>query len=164
VLNDSGDLVFEGDLTPGAPSSGFGNMGVYLYSKGVNSVIARPGTAMPGGGNFVTASFFVSGEVHINNSREVAFAAQLDTDDDADGNPDTGLYVWSHGTLKLVARTGTVIPGLGTVQHLATATTGFPPPPVPTPSSGALNNDRGQILFCATLTDGRGVLLLANPN
>jgi hypothetical protein len=31
------------------------------------------------------------------------------------------------------------------------------------PNSGAINNDRGQVLFSATLTDGRGVLLLDTP-
>jgi hypothetical protein len=118
---------------------------------------------MPGGGKFVTASYFVVNEVHINNSGEVAFTALLDTDNDNDGNPDTGLFVWLHGSVKLVARTGTVIPGVGTIRHLATATTGFPPPPVLTPSSSAVNNDRGQVFFCATLTDGTGVLLIATP-
>jgi hypothetical protein len=163
VLNDSGDVVFQGDLSPGDPSAGFQELGVYLYSKGTTVSVARPGDSMPGGGHFVTASFFVASEVHVNNAREVAFAALLDTDDDADGNPDTGLYVWSRGLLQVVARTGTVIPGVGTIRHLATATTGFPPPPVLTPSSGALNNDRGQVFFCATLTDGKGILLVATP-
>jgi hypothetical protein len=164
VLNDSGDVVFQGDLSPGSPSAAFQELGVYLYSKGTTVAVARPGDSMPGGGHFVTASFFVAFEVHVNNAREVAFSALLDTDEDQDGNPDTGLYVWSHGVLQVVARTGTVIPGVGTIRHLATATTGFPPPPVLTPSSGALNNDRGQVFFCATLTDGRAVLLLATPD
>jgi hypothetical protein len=31
------------------------------------------------------------------------------------------------------------------------------------PNSGANNNDRGQVVFGATLSDGRGVLLLATP-
>ena len=39
-----------------------------------------------------------------------------------------------------------------------------PPPPVVTPNSGALNNDRGQVLFGARLTDGRSVLLLYTPS
>jgi hypothetical protein len=34
------------------------------------------------------------------------------------GLNDTGAYVWSHGTLHLVARTGTVIPGVGTISYL----------------------------------------------
>jgi len=163
VMNNSGDVAFQGNLTPGPPSGVFGTLGVYLHSKGVTTAVAVPGDSMPGGGKFVTASYFVVNEVHINNSGEVAFTALLDTDNDNDGNPDTGLFVWLHGSVKLVARTGTVIPGVGTIRHLATATTGFPPPPVLTPSSSAVNNDRGQVFFCATLTDGTGVLLIATP-
>jgi hypothetical protein len=73
------------------------------------------------------------------------------------------LYVWSHGSLHLVARTGTDIPGVGTVAHLVTNVPVLPPPTVFVPNSGAANNDRGQVLFSATLSDGRGVLLLATP-
>jgi hypothetical protein len=163
VLNDLGDLVFEGDLSPGNPSAVFQDLGVYLYSKGTTIAIARPGDSMPGGGHFVTASFIVAFQVHVNNEREVGFSALLDTDDNHDGSLDTGLYVWSHGALHVVARTGTVIPDVGTIRHLATFVTGFPPPPVNNPNSGAVNNDRGQVFFCATLTDGRGVLLIATP-
>jgi hypothetical protein len=39
----------------------------------------------------------------------------------------------------------------------------IPPAPIPTMTSGAINNDAGRVLFTATLTDGRGVLLLATP-
>ena len=35
-----------------------------------------------------------------------------------DGIDDTGVFVWSAGKLRLVVRTGTVIPGVGTVAHL----------------------------------------------
>jgi hypothetical protein len=163
VMNNSGDIAFQGDLSPAPPNANFQKLGVYLHMKGVTIPVALPGDRMPGGGHFVTASFFVVNEVHINNRGEVSFSALLDTDDDHDGNPDTGLYVSWNGSVKLVARTGTVIPGVGTIRHLATATTGFPPPPVLTPSSSAVNNDRGQVLFCATLTDGTAVLLLATP-
>lgn len=163
VLNDFGDVAFQGDLSPGNPTGAFEQLGVYLYSNGATTAVARPGDVMPGGGHFVTASFFVADEVHVNNGREVVFSALLDTDNDNDGNPDTGLFVWWNGSVQVVARTGIVIPGIGTVRHLATATIGFPQPPVLTPSSGALNNDSGQLLFGATLTDGTSVLLVATP-
>jgi hypothetical protein len=35
--------------------------------------------------------------------------------------------------------------------------------PVFIPNSGAHNNDRGQVVFGATLSNDRGVLLLATP-
>jgi hypothetical protein len=40
----------------------------------------------------------------------------------------------------------------------------FPPPASYVAESGAINNDRGQVLFGATLSDGQGVLLLATPH
>ena len=107
-------------------------------------------------------------QLHVNNRGEVVFNAVLSTDVDHDGTLDTGLFVWSHGSLRLVARTGTVIPGVGTVTQLVMGVTVVPPPINPPsslfPNSGAYNNDRGQILFGATLNDGRGVFLLATPS
>jgi hypothetical protein len=165
VLNDSGDIVFLGDLSPGPASPVFQDLGVYLHSGGTTIAVARPGDPMPGGGNFVTASFIVAENVHINNAGEVVFNAKLDTDANGDGFPDTGLYLWSHGSLRLVVRTGTVIPGVGTVSQLVwTAFISFPLTASYVPNSGAINNDRGQVLFGATLTDGRGVLLMATPH
>jgi hypothetical protein len=54
----------------------------------------------------------------FNDRGEVAFAATLDTDDDGDGILDTGVYVRSAGALQLIARTGTVVPGIGTIAHI----------------------------------------------
>jgi hypothetical protein len=65
----------------------------------------------------------------------------------------------------LVARTGTVLPGVGTVRSFVPPSGIIIPPPVAfVPNSGAVNNDRGQVLFSALLTDGRYVLLLATPH
>ena len=118
---------------------------------------------MPGGGTFVTASTITSQQVHINSVGEVAFNAALSTDVNRDGVADTGLFVWSNGSLRLVARTGTVLPGVGKVDGLVMGAIVVPPPPVLVPNSGAINNDRGQVLFGAKLSDGSGVLLLATP-
>jgi hypothetical protein len=60
VLNDSGAVVFQGDLSLGNPSAMFQELGVYLYSKGSTIAVARPGDPMPGGGHFVTASFITA--------------------------------------------------------------------------------------------------------
>jgi hypothetical protein len=112
-------------------------------------------------------------QIHVNNGGEVVFNAKLDIDDNEDGLPDTGLYLWSHGSLRLVARTGTVIPGVGTIAHLVMNVLVAIPSPTLVPNSGAHNNDRGQVVFGATLcdagatpcatSDGRGVLLVATP-
>ena len=159
-MNDRGDIAFCGDLTP-APGANE-SIGVFLYSGGQITAIARPGDPMPGGGMLVNASI-VGGNVHINNRGDVAFSGVVDTDVDGDGFDDTGLFLWSHGKVSLIARTGTVIPGVGTVDELASPQLVIPPAPIATTTSGAINNDRGQILFQATLTDGGGVLLLATP-
>jgi hypothetical protein len=77
------------------------------------------------------------------------FSALLDTGEE-------GLYVYSHGSLSLVAKTGTVIPGVGTIAALDFFNLGEP-------SSFARINNRGQVAFGATLVGGGGALLLATP-
>src|SRR5436309_8711317 len=99
------------------------------------------------------------GTHRLHNRGAVAFSAPLDTDVNGDGVPDTGLYVFSHGSLRLVARTGTAIHGLGTIAYLGLG----PARPSPPFAAGGPISDRGQLPFFATLTDGRGLFLLATP-
>jgi hypothetical protein len=163
VINDSGDIAFVGDITPCPPHTSpcpINNpLAVYFNSGHTTQAVALPGESMPGGGKFVTSGF----GTYVNNAGEVAFAAALDRN----GAVESGLYVWSHGSPpRLVARTGTVIPGIGTIGQVSTGTMIIPPPPPGTfyPAGGPINN-RGQILFGATLSDGKtGVLLLATPH
>lgn len=169
VMNNQGDIVFLGDLTEAPDANKI--IGVYLYSQGKIIRVAGPGDVMPGGGKFVTASALSGNQLHVNNSGEVVFTAGLDTTTNTGDIPDIGLYAWSRGKLRLVARPGTVIPGVGTIHNLSMAVITFP---VPTDlilsnviNSGAINNDRGQVVFGATLesvTQPRpGVMLLATP-
>jgi hypothetical protein len=116
MLNNHGDVVFLGDLTP--PPEARRRTGGYRHSNGVTLAVARRGNPMPGGGHFVTASNVIGWQISVNNPGDVAFNAVLDTDDNGDGVPDTGLFVWSHGVLRLVARSGTQIPDIGEVAHL----------------------------------------------
>jgi hypothetical protein len=117
---------------------------------------------MPGGGHLVTISQITGNQKHINNQGDVVFTATLDTN--TGGVPDTGLYLWSKGTLSLIARSGTVLPGVGTIESLTSpANVIIGPSPGFFATGGSINNDRGQILYSATLTDGRGVLLLYTP-
>jgi hypothetical protein len=153
VLNSRGDIVFVADL--GTDPQGFGPTGVFLFTRGRLQAVARPGDAMPGGGHLTTASSFIQ-NYSINNGGDIAFDAALDTQAVA-GVPDTGLYVRVGGTLRLVARTGTVIPGVGTIAGL------FNNPFVTFPSGGAIINNRGQVLFTVVLTDDSTALLLATP-
>ena len=111
----------------------------------------------------MTASLIHGAQIHVNNAGQVAFNAVLSTDLNGDGTLDTGLFAWSQGSVRLVARTGTVITGLGTVAGLVTGPNILPAPPVLPPNSSAINNDHGQVLFVATFSDGRNVLLVATP-
>jgi hypothetical protein len=160
IINNRGDVLFTGDLTP-APNANQ-VLGVFLYSGGTIIPIARPGDAVPGGGHIVTTSV-VGGQIHLNNRGDVVFNAALDTDLNGDGVPDTGLFQWSHGQLSLIARSGSVLPGVGTIDNLTFSVIVTPPPTILVPNSGADNNDQGQVLFGATLEDGRSVMILYTP-
>jgi hypothetical protein len=100
------------------------------------------------------------GDYFGNTTQDVyGGTGSLDTDVDGDGQDDTGLFQWSHGDLSLIAKTGTVIPGVGKV--FAIAATVITTPQLLFSSPGAAINDAGQVLFCATMTNDDGVLLLA---
>lgn len=159
VINNRGDVAFVGDLSE-PPHSGQVS-GIYLRTGRNTVALAIPGTPMPGGGNFVTTSALGAAQLHLNQRGEVVFNALLDQNNNGIG--DTGLYQWSNGSLSVVARSGTVIPGLGTIGGLISGVLTFPPANTVAPNSGAINNDNGKVLFSATLTDGTGVLLLATP-
>jgi hypothetical protein len=144
-INNRGEILFNGDLTepPGISQ----RIGVFLYSSGQIVPVARPGDAMPGGGNVVTAGGII-GNYTLNNRGEAGVNVTLDNDVDGDGKPDTGVYFRSRaGSLSVLARTGTVIPGVGTIVS----------------ATRAIISDRGHVAFTAQLTDGRTVLLLATP-
>jgi hypothetical protein len=158
-INDRGDVLFTGDLTPAPDANQV--LGVFLDLGGKIIPVARPGDAVPGGGHLVTASVR-TGNTHLNNEGDVVFTALLDTTHN--GIPDTGLFEWSHGNLSLIARSGTTLSGVGTVENLNFGGTAVQPLPLSfIPNSGVSNNDPGQVLFGATLEDGRGVLLLDTP-
>jgi hypothetical protein len=157
VLNNRGEILFAGDLTP-VPFARL-DIGLFLFSQNTVVPVVRPGDPLPGGGNLLTATP-AQGFYWLSDNGKVAFNATLDTDDDGDGIFDTGVYVWKRGEMRLIARSGTVVPEVGTIAHIQ------PPRGVGRRASlgGALVNNRGQVLFQATLTDGRGVLLVAEPN
>jgi hypothetical protein len=161
ILNNRGDLAFIGDLT--SPPDFGKTLAVFLRRGDQTASIARPGDTMPGGGRLVTASFNVI-DLGLNDRGEVAFSGILDTADTDDGFADSGVFVWSRGTTHLVVRSGTVLPGIGTIARV-----GFPAGPLVSntaPFSGAAINNAGQIMFQVTVTSGsqeRGILLLATP-
>ncbi|WXB00167.1 hypothetical protein LZC95_25550 [Pendulispora brunnea] len=147
-----GNVVFIGDLTP--PPEEFGAYtGVYLYMAALGSVfpIVRPGDALPGGGHLKSVHFDV-GSKYLSDWGQITIPAFLDTF--TNGVRDEGIYVWSLGTLHLVARTGTVIPGIGKIASFASAS-GY---------GNVAQNNLGQLSFRARLDDGRFIVLLASPH
>jgi len=120
---------------------------IFLWSDGKLIAIARQGDSVPGG-HIVSASFR-AGNYDLNDNGDVAFNALLDTGDEA-------VYVWSHGAITLVAKTGTVVPGVGTITSLDQYGEGLP-------NGFVALNDRGQVAFAVTLESGGGALLLATP-
>ena len=160
AINNRGDIAFGGRYAEGR--------GVWLRSGGQTRLIARTGDPAPGGGTFsyiTGASYF--GDMALNNAGDVAFEASATL---SDGSLDEAAYYYSSGTktLRRLAGIGTVIPGHGTIVSLEqVGALVFPGVPVTgVPFSYMALNDRGQVAFVATVTDGAtvyGVLLLGTP-
>jgi hypothetical protein len=127
--------------------------GVFLYQRGKIVSIAVPSDAMPGGGHMTGAGPVINAYDHTA-SGDISFDALLDTDEDGDGQPDSGLYIWSNGALRVVARTGTATTA-GNIARMQ------PPCECAISFSGAKMNERGTLAFQATLADGTGVLVYA---
>lgn len=152
VINNRGDIVFVGDLTP-APAVG-DRLGIFVHRDGITFPIARPGDRMPGGGRLRRASN-IPRNVDMNDAGDVVFDAALDTV--TDGKTDHGLYLWSRGTVRLITRTGMTLPGLGTVQALSPASYAG----LDFPAGYAVINNRGDVAFQALMTSGRSIVILA---
>src|SRR5205085_12230990 len=111
TVNNSGDVVFMGDLTP--PPGLNSARGIFRYSRGVTSLIARPGDTMPDGRKILTVNPPSSaGNYSLNHRGEVSFNAALE-------GGESGLYVYSKGAAHFVAGTGTSIPGVGAIADVA---------------------------------------------
>jgi hypothetical protein len=158
VLNDSGDMVFIGDLTP--PPNQLKTTGVFLFAGDSTMPVKCPGDSMPGGGSMVSAGT-QDATYSLNNRGKVSFAALLNTDSNHDGFADSGVYVVSNHAAHVVTRSGRVLPGIGTVKTVGLASTDPTAPPI---GVGGVMNDYGEVLLVATLTDDRVVLLLATPD
>jgi hypothetical protein len=154
LINNSDQIAFIGSLgSEAAPPCG-----VFEYQNGALSVVARPGDPMPGGGHFFSTTCGPQ-ELGINQAGNICFGAQLDTV--TNGTPDTGLYCLANGSIRLVARTGTTVPGVGRIAYLGDV----PPATGANPDFryGGPMNDQGQVLLGATMTNGTAALLVASP-
>jgi hypothetical protein len=146
-LNGGGDASFIGTLS----ISTIGENGVFLRKRnGTMLAVARPGDSLPGG--VMKNTTFNQGAHAIDNAGNVAFVALLGADSNGDGLDDTGVYLWSGGTIKTVVRTGTVIPGLGTVVHVNNPYYVGGANPYP----GVHLNERGQVFTQVIVDTGGG--------
>ena len=88
-------------------------------------------------GHFVRAITYSTGNLDLNNRGDVTFGAQARHGRQRRWSARHGGLPLVNGTLSLIARSGTVIPGVGTIAQLrmkhATGNWG----------SGAMSNDRG---------------------
>jgi hypothetical protein len=143
VINDNGYTAFANRRVRAGP-----DLGIWIESGGVLSLVARPGEQAPGvpaGNNFgvfVTTGF--TGGVPFNNGNDIGFAATL-TGGGVAANNDSGIWAGSgSGALSLRAREGDAAPG-------TSATFGQL-----TDFGGIVLNDSGRITFRGSLL-GAGV-------
>lgn len=151
-LNEVGDASFIGAFNEDQSENG-----VFLRTHdGTLLAVARVGKPLPGGTMKNAAQ--MQGSHAIDNAGNVAFSAILDADNDHNGVDDSGVYLWSRGTISAVVRTGTVIPGLGTVVHVNNeddvGTSSWPEVHI---------NERGQILTQVIMNTGANYVVLATP-
>ncbi len=93
LINASGQIVFSADVTaPGRP-------GIFLWSNGSTQLIVRDGDPAPGGGTFT-----LSYEYSLNELGEIAFGAYTPS------REEMMLFLFSQGTVSLLARTGDPAP------------------------------------------------------
>lgn len=151
-LNNVGDVSFIGGV-------GSDRTGVFLRDHdGSITAVAAPGDSLPGG--TMANTTFNQGAHAINNAGAVAFVAQLDADTNGDSVQDTGVYLYDAGAIRTVVRTGTVIPGLGTVVHVNNPF--FVGGAYPWP--GVHLNERGQVLTQVIMDTGLTHVVVATPD
>jgi hypothetical protein len=147
-INARGSVAFGALVEVASSESPVGAL--YLSSPRGIVRVAGWGDEMDGGGQLSalgTEALRGGSQLSLNDRDQVAFNATLD-----DGKQ--GLYLYSNGYPNLVAKTGTEIQGVGTIDYFQSEAA---------PLSFMALNERGQLAFAATLTDGSGVLLLATP-
>jgi hypothetical protein len=143
TLNAAGDFAFLAIFAPDLSDDA-----VLLYSHNHTVVIAATGDSMPDGGTLAVVGT-AGGDIAMNNPGDIVFDATL-----TDGTQ--AIYLWRHGQLSLVAKTGTDT-GAGIISDLDDGFAGRA-------STQLSINDAGQILFMAHFQDGGGAMMVATPH
>jgi len=145
TINSAGDVAFMADFSP---ANDFSDNAALFYSHGRTTVIAEVGDVMPDGGTLAKVGT-AGQDIAMNNAGDVVFDGML-----TDGTQ--AIYLWRHGRLSPVAKTGTRTPA-GFISDLDDEGSGFA-------STQLWINDEGQILFAAHFEDGSGAMLVASPH
>jgi hypothetical protein len=140
VLNDHGDVAYFAKLDPSLDNA------ILLRRGGATQQIVRDFQTIPDVGTvlleFPTFRGFAANYA-VDNRRQVAFRTLL-FDEQSEFGIVTAACVWDAGRIRLLARAGTTVPGVGTIDRILEA---------------VHLNERGQVLLHVDLTDGRRVLL-----
>jgi hypothetical protein len=103
VLNDSGQVAFRANLS-GSGVGATNKVGVWSEGSGNLGLVARTGSAAPGGGTYGTVVNVELFSPNLNNAGQTAFYGALT-------NGNMGIWSEGSGSLALVAREGTPAPG-----------------------------------------------------
>jgi hypothetical protein len=109
VLNDAGETAFSGEFAASG-LTGNNNSGIWKENSGVAVPVAIAGTPQPGAAGDETFSSFSS--PLLNSAGQLAFRAALHGTN-VDGPNDYTIWKGTPGSLQLVARDGSPIPGSG---------------------------------------------------
>jgi hypothetical protein len=147
--NNAGQVLFNSNLAGGSPAvTAANNFGVYIGSSSGITEVARKGNPIPGApalpdtsGPFMTPDSFGmfmngAGEVFSTGTLVAGTAGGVTTSDDK------VLYTTVGGSLRIVARENSPVPGMDLVKYKATGFFNLP--------TMAITNS-GQVLFNATL-------------
>ncbi len=138
VLNQSGNVAFNGYLNPLDPTTGIGDEGIWIQDDTGLHLAALVGDTAPGTGGLQFADF---NHVNYNILGQIAFDAALNA---ADPGSDRGIWRGVPGSLSLLVREGDHAPGTAG-ETFGTLTLG--------PSM----NDAGDIVFYAQLAESRSI-------
>ncbi|QEG36264.1 DUF7453 family protein [Bythopirellula goksoeyrii] len=130
VLNGLGKIAFRGILS-GTGVISNNNSGIWYGSDGSLVLVVREGEVAPG----TNASFSGFGLPVVNNASQTAFLGNL-LGTEVDSNNDSGVWSGGSGSIILIAREGSVAPGVD--GNFASF-------------SDPVMNGAGQVLFRATL-------------
>jgi hypothetical protein len=123
--------------------------GIFLVTPISRIQVVTVGDPTPAGGVF--RAFL--GRPAVNARGQVAFFALFTGEEE-----ETGLFVFSGGTIATVAVTGTPAPGDGTLGAFgAVGVSAGDPTITDTPFRGPALNERGDIAFVASLTDSEAL-------